>query len=66
MEKYSKVAQVSDQENITITSMYLTKHAKLWWRTWLQDVDDAGRGKIDSWEALKKELKNQILPCNTV
>ena len=26
---------------------------------------DAGRGKIDSWEALKKELKDQFLPTNT-
>lgn len=32
----------------------------------IADDDDAGRGKIDSWEALKKELKNQILPCNTI
>ena len=26
---------------------------------------DAGRGKIDSWDTLKKELKDQFLPTNT-
>lgn len=31
----------------------------------MEDDADAGRGKIDSWEALKKELKDQFLPTNT-
>ena len=30
MEQYFKVARVPDQENVTITSMYLSKDAKLW------------------------------------
>ena len=31
----------------------------------MEDDADAGRGKIDSWEVLKKELKAQFLPTNT-
>ena len=31
----------------------------------MEDDADAGRGKIDLWEALKKELKAQFLPTNT-
>ena len=65
MEQYFKVASVLDQEMITITSMYLSGDAKLWWRTHVEDDADAGRGKDDSWEALKKELKDKFLPTNT-
>ena len=31
----------------------------------MEDDADASRRKIDSWEALKKELKDQFLPTNT-
>ena len=54
MEQYFKAARVSDQENVTITSMYLSGDAKLLWRTHVEDDADASRGKIDSWDALKK------------
>ena len=53
------------QEMVMITSMYLSGDAKLWWRTHVEDDANAGRGKIDLWKALKKELKNQFLPTNT-
>ena len=58
MEQYFKAARVPEQKIVTITSMYLSGDAKLWWRTYVEDDVDAGRGKIDSWEALKKELKD--------
>ena len=54
-----------NQEMVTVTSMYLSGDAKLWWRTHVEDDADAGRGKDDSWEALKKELKDKFLPTNT-
>ena len=31
----------------------------------MKDDADAGRGKIDSWEVLKKELKDQFFSNNT-
>ena len=58
MEQYFKVARVPEQEIVTITSKYLSGDAKLWWRTCVEDDVDAGKGKIDSWEALKKKLKD--------
>ena len=64
MEQYFKAARVLDQEMVTIIIMYFSGDAKLWWRTRVEDDADASRGKIDSWEALKKELKDQFLPTN--
>ena len=65
MEQYFKAVRVPNQEMVTNTSMYLSGDAKLWWRTHVEDDAHADRGKIDSWEALKKELKDQFLPTNT-
>ena len=65
LEQYFKTARVFDQEKVTITSMYLSRDAKLWWRTRVEDDADTGRGKIDLWDALKKELKDQFLPNST-
>ena len=45
--------------------MYLTGDAKLWWRTRSSDDAAAGRPKIEIWEILKKEQKDQFLPTNT-
>ena len=58
MEQYFKAAKVLDQEMVTITSMYLLGDAKLWLRIRVEDDADVGRGNIDSWEVLKKELKD--------
>ena len=58
MEQYFKATRVPDQEMVTITSMYLSRDAKLWRRTHVEDDENAGKGKIESWEALKKELKD--------
>ena len=52
-------------EQVTITTMYLTGDAKLWWLTRTSDDAAAGQPNIESWEILKKELKDQFLPTNT-
>ncbi|CAL5371561.1 unnamed protein product [Camellia sinensis] len=62
MEQYFKAAHVPEGEKVTITSMYLTGDAKLWWRT---RVGDDARIEISTWDTLKKEMKEQFLPCNT-
>ncbi|KAK4405071.1 hypothetical protein Sango_0513600 [Sesamum angolense] len=46
-------------------SMYLTGDAKLLWCSHLSDVANANRERIEMWEVLKKELKDQFIPCNT-
>ena len=64
MEQYFRAARMPNQEMVTITSMYLSGDAKLWWKIRVEDDADTSRGKIDLWEALKKELKDQFLPTN--
>ena len=66
MEEYFKAACAPEGEKVRITSMYLTGDAnKLWWRRRMEDDAYAGRPKIERWEVLKKELKDQFLPCKT-
>ena len=54
-----------DNEMVSITSMYLSGDAKLWWRTRMRDDAESGRPQITIWETLKKELKEQFLPTNS-
>ena len=65
MEQYFIVARMPVGEQVTITTMYLTGNAKLWWRTRSSDDAAADRPKIKRWEILKKELKDQFLPINS-
>ncbi|XP_070046065.1 uncharacterized protein [Nicotiana tomentosiformis] len=63
--KYFQDACVPNDEKVTITPMYLTDDAKVWWRTRVVDAESAGLPKIETWETLKKELKSQFLPTNS-
>ena len=65
MEQFFKAAHVPDSEMVSITSMYLSGDAKLWWRTQMGDDAESGRPQIDTWETLKRELKEQFLPTNS-
>ncbi|KAL0281711.1 UNVERIFIED_CONTAM: hypothetical protein Sradi_7294600 [Sesamum radiatum] len=65
METYFQEAKVPEAEKVSITSMYLTGDAKLWWRSRLLDDASANWKRIETWDVLKKELKDQFLPCNT-
>ncbi|KAK4403128.1 hypothetical protein Sango_1053500 [Sesamum angolense] len=65
METYFQVARIPEAKKVSITSIYLTSDAKLWWRTHLSDDVSVNREKIETWDILKKELKHQFLPCNT-
>lgn len=49
---------------MTITSMYITGDAKLWWCTRVDDNINAGHFPITTWDVLNKELKERFLPCN--
>ncbi|XP_061956833.1 uncharacterized protein LOC133678522 [Populus nigra] len=65
MEQYFGVARIAADEQVNITAMYLSGDAKLWWRTWIKDDLNAGRPKIETWDRLKQELKEQFLSNNT-
>ena len=64
IETYFKAACIPEGEKVTMTSMYLAGDAKLWWRSRVDDDEDSGRPRIDTWEMLKKELRDQFLPTN--
>ena len=64
MEQFFRVAQVADEEKVSITGMYLLSDAKLWWRTRLEGDAELGRPYISTWETFKQELKEQFLPTN--
>ena len=65
MEQFFKAAHIPNGEKVSITNMYLTSDAKLWWRTRMEDDAESERPQITTWEILKKELKDQFLPTNT-
>ncbi|KAH7837086.1 hypothetical protein Vadar_009350 [Vaccinium darrowii] len=62
MEQYFPATRVLEGEKVTITAMYLMGDAKLWWRT---RSEDEVCQKIETWEMLKKELKEQFCPYNS-
>lgn len=65
METYFQAARIPNGEKVNITSMYLAGDAKLWWRARQSDDASANRERVETWDALKKELKDQFLPSNT-
>ena len=65
IKQFFKAGHVPDGKKVSITSMYLTGDAKLWWRIRMEDDVESGRPQITTWETLKKELKDQFLPTNT-
>jgi len=65
MEQYFSVAKIRLAEQVNTAVMYLTGDAKLWWRTRSKEDLNAGRPKVETWETLKRELKEQFLPNNT-
>ena len=65
MEQYFIAARIPIGEQVTITTVYLMGDVKLWWWTRTSDDAAARRPKIERWEILKKELKDQFLPTNT-
>ena len=52
MEQFFKAVHIPDGKKVSITSMYLTGDAKLWWRTRMEDDVESGRPQITTWETL--------------
>ena len=57
-------ARVPDADKLNITTMYLTGDAKLWRRTQNADDVSVGHPRIDTWDKLIKEMRDQFLPSN--
>ncbi|KAA0026251.1 uncharacterized protein E5676_scaffold343G00260 [Cucumis melo var. makuwa] len=64
LEQYFKATNtVTEEAKVTLTTMYLCKDVKLWWRFRYMDIQE-GRCTIDTWDVLKKELCSQFFPEN--
>ncbi|TYK10089.1 uncharacterized protein E5676_scaffold16G002290 [Cucumis melo var. makuwa] len=50
---------ITEKAKVTLATMHLSEDAKLWWRSWYVDMQE-GRCTIDTWDALKRELRSQF------
>ncbi|XP_074373828.1 uncharacterized protein LOC141714196 [Apium graveolens] len=64
IEQYFRDAHIDVVEQVSITSMYLVGDAKLWWQTRTHGDASMDRPEITTFEALKRELKEQFLTLN--
>lgn len=66
MEQYFRAVRPDSEETkVATATMYLTGDAKLRWRTAQSTLRcKGGQCSIDSWDDLKRELKDQFLPEN--
>ncbi|KAA0053384.1 uncharacterized protein E6C27_scaffold428G00460 [Cucumis melo var. makuwa] len=64
LEQYFRATNtVTEEAKVTLTMMHLSEDAKLWWRSRFVDMQE-GRCTIDTWDALKRELRSQFFPEN--
>ncbi|KAA0052266.1 uncharacterized protein E6C27_scaffold207G00900 [Cucumis melo var. makuwa] len=54
---------VTEEAKVTLATMHLSEDAKLWWRSRYVDIQE-GRCTVDTWDALKRELRSQFFPEN--
>ncbi|TYJ97410.1 uncharacterized protein E5676_scaffold194G002310 [Cucumis melo var. makuwa] len=50
---------VTEEAKVTLAMMHLPEDVKLWWRSQYVDMQE-GRCTIDTWDALKGELRSQL------
>ncbi|KAA0060490.1 uncharacterized protein E6C27_scaffold22G003260 [Cucumis melo var. makuwa] len=63
-EQYFKATNtVTEEAKVTLATMHLSEDAKLWWRSRYIDIQE-GRCTVDTWDALKGELRSQFFPEN--
>lgn len=64
VEQYYKATNtITEEAKVTLATMHLSEDAKLWWRSRYMDIQE-GRCTIDTWDALKGELRSQFFPEN--
>ncbi|KAL4377368.1 hypothetical protein GQ457_02G028120 [Hibiscus cannabinus] len=59
-QNFQAASITSEEDKVSMASMYLSSDAKLWWRTKF----DRAVCAIQTWDKLKKELKNSFFPEN--
>jgi len=64
LEQYFKATNtVAEEAKVTLATMHLSEDAKLWWRSRYVDIQE-GRCTVDTWDALKRDLRSQFIPEN--
>ncbi|TYK19196.1 hypothetical protein E5676_scaffold522G001330 [Cucumis melo var. makuwa] len=64
LEQYFRATNtVIEEAKVTLAMMHLSEDAKLWWRSRFVDMQE-GRCTIDTWDALKRELRSQFFSEN--
>ncbi|KAA0053169.1 uncharacterized protein E5676_scaffold1775G00050 [Cucumis melo var. makuwa] len=64
LEQYFKATNtVTEEAKVTLATMHLSEEAKLWWRSRYLDIQE-GRCTVDTWDALKRELRSQFFSEN--
>lgn len=62
-EYFLAVEIPTEQRKVSTAASYLMDDARVWWRNKRMEMDK-GLITIDSWEALKEELRKAFLPAN--
>ncbi|KAA0031687.1 uncharacterized protein E5676_scaffold409G00190 [Cucumis melo var. makuwa] len=64
LEQYFKATNtVTEEAKVTLATMHLFEDAKLWWRSRYMNIQE-GHCTVDTWDALKRELRSQFFPEN--
>ncbi|KAA0046982.1 uncharacterized protein E6C27_scaffold230G001680 [Cucumis melo var. makuwa] len=64
LEQYFRATNtVTEEAKVTLATMHLSEDAKLWWRSRYVDIQER-RCTVDTWDALKRELRSQFFPEN--
>ena len=65
MQEYFVAANIPEDRQVSMASMYMSGDAKLWYRTRTEEDENAGRPRIETWNSLRQELREQFMPTNT-
>ncbi|KAL3503517.1 hypothetical protein ACH5RR_037966 [Cinchona calisaya] len=64
IERFFELKDVPDNQKVKIAAIKLKKHASIWWEHLKKQRVRDGKGKIVSWDKMKKALNKKFLPEN--
>ncbi|KAL3503374.1 hypothetical protein ACH5RR_037823 [Cinchona calisaya] len=64
IERFFELKDVPDNQKVKIAAIKLKKHASIWWEHLKKQRVRDGKGRIVSWDKMKKALKKKFLPEN--
>ncbi|KAL3537249.1 hypothetical protein ACH5RR_000615 [Cinchona calisaya] len=64
IERFFELKDVPDNQKVKIAAIKLKKHASIWWEHLKKQRVRDGKGRIVSWDKMKKASKKKFLPEN--